>query len=117
MPNTVVTAPSLSSFKSSIDGHFKRFGDAIREAIREGHLKFIGHCLRMDKEEYTNIYALYKSEVGQNPVGRPKETYLDQISKYVSADKRIKLTGDEIARKARDKSEWYRVVAPKQPAR
>ena len=54
---------------------------------------------------FTNIYALYKSEVGQNPVGRPKETYLDQISKYVSADKRIKLTGDEIARKARDKGE------------
>ena len=89
----------------------------IRELVRERQLKFIGHCLRMDKEEYTNIDALYKSDVGQNPVGRPKETYFDQISKYVSADKRTKLTGDEIARKARDKSEWYRVVAPIQPAR
>ena len=87
----------------------------IRELVRERQLKFIGHCLRMDKEEYTNIYALYKSEVGRNPVGRPKD--LDQISKYVSAGKRIQLTGDEIARKVRDKSEWYHVVAPKQPAR
>ena len=44
----------------------------------------------MDKEEYTNIYALYKSEVGHNPVGRPKDTFLDQISRYLSGDKRIK---------------------------
>ena len=29
----------------------------IRELVRERQLKFIGHCLRMDKEEYTNIYA------------------------------------------------------------
>ena len=26
LPNTIVTSPSLNSFKSSIDGHFKRFG-------------------------------------------------------------------------------------------
>ena len=57
----------------------------------------------MNKEEYTNIYALYKSEVGQNPIGRSKETYLDLISKYVSGDKHIKLKADEIARMASDK--------------
>ena len=89
----------------------------IRELIRERQLKFIGHCLRMDREEPANIYALYKSEVGQNPVGRPRETYLDQISRYVTTDKRVKLSGEEIARKARDKSEWCHVVAPKKPAR
>ena len=71
----------------------------------------------MDKEEPGNTYALYKSEVGQNPVGKPRETYLDQISRYVTADKRVKLSGEEIARKARDKSEWCHVVAPKKPAR
>ena len=88
----------------------------IRELVRERQLKFIGHCLRLNQEEPANIYALYKSEVGQNPVGRPKETYLDQISRYVTADKRSKLTVDEIAKKARDKSEWYLIVAPKKPA-
>ena len=35
---------------------------------------------------------------GQNHVGRPKDAYLDQISKHVSADKHIKLTADEIVR-------------------
>ena len=89
----------------------------IREVIRERQLKFIGHCLRMGKEEHPNIYALYKSEVGQNSLARPKETYLDQISRHVSADKRIKLTADEIARIASDKSEWNRVVVPKKLAR
>ena len=83
----------------------------IRELVRERQLKFIGHCLRLNQEEPANIYALYKSEVGQNPVGRPKETYLDQISRYVTTDKRSKLTVDEIAKKARDKSEWYQIVA------
>ena len=89
----------------------------IRELVRERQLKFVGHCLRMDKEEPANIYVLYKSEVGKNPVGRPRETYLDQISRHISEDKRAKLSAEEIARKARDKSEWYHVVAPHKPAR
>ena len=97
---------------------YRRTGQRpIRDVIKERQLKFTGHCLRMDKEEYTNIYALYKSEVGQNPVGRPKETYLDQISRYVSGDKRIKHTADEIARKASDKEEWKQIVVPKKHAR
>ena len=40
----------------------------IRELVRERQLKFIGHCLRMDKEEPANTYTLYKPEVGQNQV-------------------------------------------------
>lgn len=89
----------------------------VRDMIRKRQLKFVGHCLRMDKNENANIYVLYKSEVGQNPVGRPKETYLDQISGQVTGDKRFKLTADEIAIIALDKKEWNRVVAPKKPAR
>ena len=71
----------------------------------------------MNKEEYTNIYALYKSEVGHNPIDRPKETYLDLISKYVSGDKRIKLTANEIARLASDKGKWRQIVVPKKHVR
>ena len=89
----------------------------VRKLVRKRQLQFTGHCLRMNKEEYANIYALYKSEVGQNSVGRPKETYLDQISRYVSGDKRIKLTADEITRKALDKEVWNHVVALKKHAR
>ena len=43
------------------------------------------------KEQQTNIYALYKSEVGRNPVGRPREKNLDQISRNMTAEKRVKL--------------------------
>ena len=97
---------------------YRRTGQRpIREIVRARQLKFTGHCLRMNKEEYANIYALYKSEVGQNPIGRPRETYLDQISKYVSGDKRIKLTADEIARMASDKGKWRQIVVPKKHAR
>ena len=97
---------------------YRRTGQRpVREIVRVRQLKFTGHCLRMNKEEYANIYALYKSEVGQNPIGRPKETYLDQISKYVSGDKRIKLTADEIARMATDKGKWRQIVVPKKHAR
>jgi hypothetical protein len=97
---------------------YRRTGQRpIREIVRERQLKFTGHCIRMNKEEYTNIYALYKSEVGHNPIGRPKETYLDLISKYVSGDKRIKLIADEIARMASDKGKWRQIVVPKKHAR
>ena len=84
MPNTVVTAPSLSSFKSSIDGHFKRFGEAIREAIREGQLKFIGHCIRMTTDEPTNRFVIYESKIRSSlRPGAPKKTFLNKISSNI----------------------------------
>ena len=86
----------------------------MREEIKK---RFVGHCLRMSSEEHTNIYALYTSNVGKNKQQRPKTTYLDQISRYVSGDKHIKLTAEQIAKQATDKEYWmYHVVAPKKPA-
>ena len=89
----------------------------MREVIKKRQLQFTGHCLRMDSEENTNIYVLYTSNVGTNKQGRPHKTYLDQISEYVSGDKSVKHTAEAIAKLARDKTEWYRVVAPKKLAR
>ena len=57
---------------------------------------------------------LSKKPFGQNHEGRPKDIYIDQISKHVSADN---LTADEIVRLASDKSGWNRVVVPKKLAR
>ena len=89
----------------------------MREIVKQRQLQFIGHCLRMDNEENTNIYALYTSDVGTNKQGRPNKTYLYQISEYVSGEKRVKLTAETISKIAKDKTEWYHVVAPKKPAR
>lgn len=86
---------------------------SIQELIRERQLKFVGHFLQMDIEEPANIYALYKSEVGQNPVGRPRDTCLDQISGYVSSEKCVKLSVEQISRKARGK--LFHVVTPHKP--
>ena len=69
----------------------------ISEMIRKRQLKFIGHCLRMWKEQYSNLYDLYKSEeIRQNSVGDIE--ICDQISRHVIADQVSKLTANEIAR-------------------
>jgi hypothetical protein len=87
----------------------------IRETIRERQLKFIGHCLRMHKEEPANIYALYKSEIGTNRRGAPRRTYLEQTSRHVTGDK--ELTVNEVTKLAKDKLEWKHIVALNKPAR
>jgi hypothetical protein len=87
----------------------------IRDTIRERQLKFIGHCLRMNKEEPVNIYALYKSEIGTNRRGAPRLTYLERTSRHVCGDK--DLSAKEIAELAKDKQKWNHIVAPKKPAR
>ena len=58
----------------------------ILELIRERQLKFIGHCLRMEKEEPANIYALYKSKYRTQLEDQER-----RISRYVTADKHLKL--------------------------
>ena len=89
----------------------------IREIIQERQLKFIGHCLRMSEDEPARIFALYKSEIGKNQSGN-RLTYIRQISNYITQDKNIKLSVEEIARFAKDKQSWKKIVAPhRRPAR
>ena len=71
----------------------------IRTTIRKRQLKFTG-------DEPDNIYVLYKSEVSKNRQGRQSATYIDQISNYVSSDKKTKMTIDEITEVALDKELW-----------
>lgn len=91
----------------------------ISEEIRRRQLKFIGHVLRMPSDEPVNIYSLYKSEVKtSNRKGRPRASYLDQISNHLSRDNKIKFDAREIKELAMDKNGWNdRVVAPKKPGR
>ena len=66
------------------------------EVMRKRQQKLIGHCVKIGKKGFYKKYAFLKSDVGQNSVGKSKDT--NQISRHVSAYKCIKLTYDEIAR-------------------
>ena len=91
----------------------------IAQEIRKRQLQFIGHCLRMPSKEPANIYALYQSKVRErNKLGRPTAQYIEQISKFITNDSRIKLTPDEITKYARDKRSWSNLITePKKPGR
>ena len=61
----------------------------ITAVIRERQLQFIGHCLRMPRDEPANIYALYTSEIATtHRRGRPNRTYLDQVADTSTPPKR-----------------------------
>ena len=68
----------------------------------------------MPKDEPANIYALYTSSnlaTTTQRRGAPKRTYVDQISEYISLDRKIKFNADEIVRYATNKSDWVKIVA------
>ena len=79
----------------------------ISEMICERQHQFTGHCVRMPKDEPVNIYVIYQSKIRQsNRCGNPGLTYLDQISKYLSTDKTVRFSAEEIANYAMDKQLW-----------
>ena len=74
------------------------------EMIRERQLQFTGHWLLMPKDEPTNIYVIYQSKIRwSNRHGNPGLTYLNQISKYLSTDKTVRFSAEEITNYAMDK--------------
>ena len=83
------------------------------EIIRKRQLQFTGHCIRMDENEPAHIYALYTSI---DPAKR-SSGYVSQISSYMSRDKQIKFSAEEIVKLAKVKSSWNCVVEPKKPGR
>ena len=89
------------------------------QTIRERQLQFTGHCLRIPKDEPANIYVIYQSKIRQsNSWENPGLTYLDQISKYLSTDKTVRFSAEEITNYAKDKHLWnLDTVMHKLPAR
>ena len=56
-------------------------------------LQFTGYCFRMPKDEPANIYVIYQSKIRRsNDRGNPDLTYLNQISKYLSTAKTVRLS-------------------------
>ena len=83
----------------------------ISEMIREYQLKFIRYCLHMPKDEPANIYVIYQSKIRRsNRHGNPGLTYLAQISKYLSTDKTVRFSAEEIANYTKDKQLWNWVL-------
>ena len=84
----------------------------ISQTIQDRQLQVTGHCLRMTKDEVANIYVIYQSKIRQsNCHGNPGLTYLDQISKYLSTDKTVRFSAEEIANYAKDKQLWNLSIA------
>ena len=97
-----------------IDMDLYRIADEhpISKMICERQLQFTGHCLRMPKDEPANIYVIYQGKSRQsNHYGYPGLTYLDQISKYLIADKTVRFSAEEIANYAKDKQLWNLSIA------
>ena len=84
---------------------YKRAGNQrpVHEIIRERQLKFTGHCLRLPAEEPANLYMLYEYKINIQPkLGRPRHTFLKQISNYLSRNTGPSLRVDEIVRYAKN---------------
>ena len=58
----------------------------------------------MDDDEPANIYMLY-------PPAADKHSYAAMISEYISGDKKVAFSADEVRRYAKDKQAWKRTIA------
>ena len=88
---------------------YKRVGHPrpVHEIVRERQLRFTGHCLRLPAEERANLYMLYEYKINTKPkLGRPRHTFLKQISNYLIRDVGPSLRVEEIVRNAKNKSDW-----------
>ena len=51
--------------------------------VRHRQLKFLGHILRMSKEEPARRYALYIPTIGKRRPGRPRTSYLNYVQRLL----------------------------------
>ena len=51
--------------------------------VRHRQLKFLGHILRMSKEELARRYALYIPAIGKRRPGRPHTSYLTYVQRLL----------------------------------
>ena len=66
----------------------------------------------MPKDEPANIYVLYQSKIKQsNQCKNTGLKYFDQISRYLSSDRAVKLLAEEITSYAKNKEEWNQNIA------
>jgi hypothetical protein len=89
--------------------------EPLVQTIQRRQLRFIGHCLRRNSNEFTNMYALYtpKPGHGKRKRGRPRLKYVDYVARLINNDDPP--TIDEIRKAAADRKRWYDIVIACKP--
>ena len=77
--------------------------------VRHRQLKFLGHILRMSKEEPARRYALYIPTIGKRRPGRPRTSYLNYVQRLLG-DNEGAMQEQQIAAFADDRSAWRNLV-------
>ena len=77
--------------------------------VRQCHLKFLGHILRMSKEEPARSYALYIPTIGKRRPGRPRTSYLNYVQRLLG-DNEGAMQEQQIAAFADDRRVWRNLV-------
>ena len=77
--------------------------------VRHLQLKFLGHILRMSKEEPASRYALYIPTIGKRRPGRPRTSYLTYVQRLLG-DNEGAMQGQQIAALADDRRAWRNLV-------
>ena len=77
--------------------------------VRHRQLKFLGHILRMSKEEPARRYALYIPTIGKRRPGRPRTSYLNYGQRLLG-DNEGAMQEQQIAAFADDRCAWRNLV-------
>jgi hypothetical protein len=80
----------------------------LMQTVISRQLKFLGHILRMDKEEPANTYALYEPPHGKRPPGRQRRSFSRQVQEWI--DPNNNFSEDDITRTAQDRAGWRRLA-------
>ena len=99
--------------KSALNKNTKQ--EPIVQTIQRRQFRFIGHCLRRDKEEFTYQYALYTPQPrhGKRKQGRPKLLYPEYIAKLINNE--VQQTIDELREIAVERTKWSKFVVDCKP--
>ena len=77
--------------------------------VKHRQLKFLGHILRMSKEEHARRYALYIPTIGKRRPGRPRISYLNYVQR-LRGDNEGAMQEQQIAPFADDRRAWRNLV-------
>ena len=82
---------------------------ALIHLVRHRQLKFLGHILRMSKEEPVRRYALYIPTIGKRRPGRPRTPYLNYVQRLLG-DNEGAMQEQQIAAFSDDRRAWRNLV-------
>ena len=89
--------------------------EPLTQTIQRRQLRFIGHCLRRNTNELSNIYAIYTPKAGHSKLkrGRPRFHYHGYIASLINNNRPP--TTDEIRKTAANRERWSKIVVACKP--